>query len=730
MALVGEHCAETLPAAGIVQSPGAEPSWWRRGMNVATPGPVAGGMFLCGFLVETGLHASFGGVRPGWSWLAAALSWTWLTAMWCVWGLSRATDAAGNRRPLRWLGLVVVVAITELFLFVQVCSWVIYRRTGQFGGVDALDFAWHNVAEPEFWGYMASSELPTLWRFAAVAALIMLALPRLLRILSQSSWRITAGRRTWQMRIAVWLVAGMGCLLLGLSTGRELSRPRRELALSLLRYRTNPVVTCLSGIQEFWELKPISPCLVDANLVPLTEKPTDPPALKATPSVVMIAIESLRHDVIHQVHQGREVTPQINAIFKDGRHFTQAYAQSTHSDYSDVAVLCSLYPLRARRHHFYSRRDPWPVVRIYDALKPAGYATAHISSQNESWGGMDQLLASPNLDLLYDADHSHAAKLLSRRDTGLAYAIAAGQIRNGKLDDAHTVDVAIDWVRKQASAGKPFYLSMNLQYSHFPYELPATVAHPFQPCEIDFEASFIRYPEEKTEVVRNAYFNALHAADEEVGRLVRVLRELNRLDDTLLVIYGDNGESFHEHGAVTHAREPYEPAIHIACGMRAPGWVSPGTDDYPCELIDLPPTILGLLGLSRQPNFQGIDLFAHDRPAVDRRQIFLHVESALAQADAVVRAGRWKFMHDRRTGREYLFDLKTDPREVRNVASQELEWAAQLRETLAEWRNRQLAYYYYPFYYRKYYPPAPPGCSAQPAAPTTLVQRAESRDGR
>lgn len=86
--------------------------------------------------------------------------------------------------------------------------------------------------------------------------------------------------------------------------------------------------------------------------------------------------------------------PHLNKLCRSGRRFTRAYAQSSHSNYADPALFSSLYPLRTRYHHYYSRSDPWPKTLLYDVLKSLGYATALYSSQNEGWGNMDAFLES------------------------------------------------------------------------------------------------------------------------------------------------------------------------------------------------------------------------------------------------------------------------------------------------------------------------------------------------
>jgi len=427
--------------------------------------------------------------------------------------------------------------------------------------------------------------------------------------------------------------------------------------------------------------------------------------------VIFVAIESLRHDVVHLVHQGREVTPHLNALTRNGIQWTNAYSQSTHSDYADVCIVSSLYPLRTRNHHYYRTGDPWPKTLAFDVFKRAGYDTAIISSQNEAWGGMDQFLETKNLDLFYDSNRSGAPTITSEKDPGFAYERSIGTFSAGSLDDQHTMDTAMAWIEQRFRASTPFFLSMNFQSSHFPYELPEQTAQPFQPCKLDADVSFMGYPREKTHKVRNAYYNGIHNCDRQLGRLVEALRRAGKLDQVVLVVMGENGEAFHENGSVGHAREPVEPAIHVATVMHAPQFLQPRVESYPFEHGDLLPTVLGLLDWPRHPNFQGIDALDEHldpRPTLEQRLLYFHVNSPAAHVDAVQWAGRWKYVWDHRTDIGRLFDLETDPEEATDVASEHPQIAQRLSQAVRDWRKRQLAYYHFPIYYRTHYPPAPP----------------------
>jgi arylsulfatase A-like enzyme len=648
----------------------------------------------------------------------------WLTG-WTLGALSGMVGAVGRR--LRPAGLLLgIVAVVGLLMaaMAHLGSWGLYFRTGRFGTVDALEFLLHNSGESWMLEYFWNSERTYVYLGAAVALVVGLGIVwmvRLVRHAAPPDPAVLSQRGIRLLRLSFCLLMVTTYAVLGAVRSADAGMIRQGIWADAVRFRLNPTVGLVMSTIRRAVAEPIAPVLAVTQLsaldpglssaslpTPLVAAADESPAANRPPSVVFLAVESLRHDVVHLVHQDQEVTPNLNKLAKAGVQFTRAYAQSTHSDYSDVCIVSSLYPLRKQNHHFYTSHDPWPRTLIYDVLKGYGHATANISSQNEKWGGMDAFLTTPNLDWYYDAERSTAPTRLDRRDNGFAHEVKIGSLRGGSLDDSHTTDQAIAWIDAQAREGKRFFLNMNFQSSHFPYAMAPECPRPFQPAAMDFDASFSDYPKDKVPVVRNAYYNAVHECDRQLGRLVEALAERKLTDDVILVVLGENGEAFHENGAISHAGPPKEPTLRVALVVHAPKRLPPMVEDYPTELVDVVPTVLALCGLGSHPNFQGRDALATDRPPVAERLLFFHTENPLARSDALLYQGRWKLIHDRLTGGYELYDLAEDATESRNRFEAEPLLGDRLRSTLADWRARQLAYYHYPQYYLRFYPPQPP----------------------
>jgi arylsulfatase A-like enzyme len=637
----------------------------------------------------------------------------------CTWPLywlgcaCRAAAGSGHWRRRLAAGLLASA------FFVALCGyavgWLAQWRTGLFPDMDTLYFAARN--RTMLWHYAVQAEPRSLVMLGVAAA-------GAAGVAGWLAWRMVAGSGCGEA--PAWRL-GDGLLVLALAASsvngvvlwyrdppgpvqqsRQWWNDRRPGGSLALAYRLSPVVTLTVG-PRLLPAEQAAVTVAPEELGPL--KASVPPVRERRPpdlSLILIQIESLRYDVVRRVYQGREVMPTLNRLARGGLLFTRAYAPSTHSNYSDPALLSSLYPLRTVHHHYYSAADPWPKCLVYEAAGRHGCATAVFSSQNETWGGMDQFLKSRHLEVLFDSRSAGVATFVSDSDPGFAqYTWATGNA--GKLDDRVTVERAIAWIEQCRRAGRPFCLCLNFQSSHFPYMLPADAPRPFTPYQMDFPGSFVSYPRDKVPVVRNAYYNALSYIDQQLETLVEYLDREDLRERTLLVLIGDNGECFYENGVCTHAGPPFEPAIHVPLIFHCPGRIAPGEEDYLTQGIDVVPTALARMGLPRSPCFQGIDVLAADRPPAERRLALVHNCTLVrATADAVITALGWKYVFDRKTQRGTLYDLRRDPGEQMPLEAQYPAVAQVLDKVLKRWREVQLAYYARPEYYGRYYPPPSP----------------------
>jgi arylsulfatase A-like enzyme len=409
------------------------------------------------------------------------------------------------------------------------------------------------------------------------------------------------------------------------------------------------------------------------------------PAIKRW-NVVMVQVESLRSDQLRIYGGTRDVMPTIDALAREGRVFTNAYIQASHSNYADLVPLSSQYPLRSAQMYEYPPNATYPRVLIYDVLKAVGYKTAIFSSQNERWGGMINFHHLNSLDRFFDPETFTGPTYAPYGDTGFAEWVKETN-GAGSVDDRYTVDEAIKWI--DSVAGQPFFMHMNLQSSHLPYVVPDDFPRRFSPAKIDFAIMWAKFPIEKVDIVKGRYADSLYYEDTQIGRLFQYLKSHGQWDNTVFVIGGDNGEAFYEHGFAAHASSLFNEVVKVPMIIRAPG-LEPGLDARPAMFLDVPPSLLQLLALPAHPGFQGISLF-DPQPNPDRN-VYSIVQTPSAFQSAIIRSGM-KLLYNEFDGKFFLYDQVNDPAEKHNLAASRSDLVHDLNRRLELWRQEQLAYY-------------------------------------
>lgn len=414
-------------------------------------------------------------------------------------------------------------------------------------------------------------------------------------------------------------------------------------------------------------------------------------------NVLLVLVESLRPDQLTAYSSPRPVMDTVDSLAREGTVFTDVYTEASHSNYADICPLASHYPLRSRRYYLYPENAPYPRVLIYDILKAAGYRTAIISSQNENWGQMSNYLRTPGLDFFLHAETFTGPTYVPRADIGFASFIK-GSKRAGKIDDRFTVEEAAKWIGDDTS--KPFFIYMNLQNSHVPYEIPADFPRRYSSADLDFTIRFGQFPKNRVREVKDVYADSLSYVDAQLAKLIAALKERNLLDSTLIIITGDTGQAFYEHGFAGHANQVYDELMRVPLVMRIPGR-EPARIGVPAQHIDIPPTVLSALGFPVHPSFQGTDLMSTVDPSRPR---FLLAQTPLAEQFSIVE-GQWKLVYDARTEGVKLFDLSDDPRERKNRAKKKGDVTERLKARVLAWKRAQLDYYSDLGRQAKFYPP-------------------------
>ncbi len=230
-------------------------------------------------------------------------------------------------------------------------------------------------------------------------------------------------------------------------------------------------------------------------------------------------------------------------------------------------------------------------------------------------------------------------------------------------------EAAFPWLEEHAQ--EPFFLWLHYFDPHQPHEPPAPYDQLFAHDLYDGEIAY---------------------ADEAFGSVLDKLEQLGVADETIIVVTSDHGEGRGEHDEETHSLLAYQSTLHVPLilrwpdgpqGLRVEPWVSS---------VDVLPTVLDLLGLEPARDVQGrtlTGLLERESRASRRRELYAETLSPRLSRGwgelRVLLADGKKYIHG---PRPELFDLDEDPRELRDLFSQQQDLAAAMRSRLQDYLDR------------------------------------------
>jgi len=197
---------------------------------------------------------------------------------------------------------------------------------------------------------------------------------------------------------------------------------------------------------------------------------------------------------------------------------------------------------------------------------------------------------------------------------------------------------------------------------------------------------------------RRAYYGSISYIDDKVSELLQSLEECGLSDDTVVILTSDHGEFLGERG-LWFKRSFFEESVRVPFVVHAPRRWRPGRVVQPCSLLDLLPTMVdwgapdgGHKGFGDA--FEGSSLMPLLEGREAPRDVFSEVMAEATPAPLLmVRRGNFKYIHCELDPPQ-LFDLSTDPIELRNLADDPDHSAvvARLHEVmLARWNPAALA---------------------------------------
>jgi arylsulfatase A-like enzyme len=209
------------------------------------------------------------------------------------------------------------------------------------------------------------------------------------------------------------------------------------------------------------------------------------------------------------------------------------------------------------------------------------------------------------------------------------------------------------------------------------------------------KAEILAGPEQRRadalEIMRALYDGALSYLDDKIGELVRFVESMGILDDTVIVVTSDHGDSLGEHDHLGHRLALYEQLVHVPLVIRYPARFQAGAHvAHQVQLADLYPTFLEMAGSdTTEAAANGFHSLLAPQKAMERT--FTVAENTAPKSmdnllARMIRTEQYKYIWKSNHQHE-LYDLTRDPHEAANLVAVEPEVARSMIERLEAWER-------------------------------------------
>ncbi len=187
--------------------------------------------------------------------------------------------------------------------------------------------------------------------------------------------------------------------------------------------------------------------------------------------------------------------------------------------------------------------------------------------------------------------------------------------------------------------------------------------------------------------IRDHYDGGIASADSYIRDIFDFLKEQGIYDEAMIIVTSDHGESLKEHGQVGHGGfYPEQLGIPLIIKFPADSKIEPARFETPAALLDVMPTILDTAGIAIPEGIDGKSLLPVIRKGGSNREYLISQISYKEGINyvsnptkrAVLQPEKWLLIHDALNEAVELYDLKTDPTAMVNIADDNVKMVRRL----------------------------------------------------
>jgi arylsulfatase A-like enzyme/Flp pilus assembly protein TadD len=364
--------------------------------------------------------------------------------------------------------------------------------------------------------------------------------------------------------------------------------------------------------------------------------------------VILISIDTCRADHLGCYGFQGDISPNIDKLAEESVVFRNAVSPVPITLPAHCSMFCGTIPPYHGVRNNIGYKLTESNVTLAEILREKGLVTGAIA-------GSFVLDSQFGLEKGFDSYNDEFEEVIA--------APFGNERRGGEVSR-----FAVEWLNKHKD--ERFFLFLHYYDPHIEYDPP----EPFSSQWAD-----------------NAYAGEIAYTDYCIGQVIDELKRLGLYDSSLIIIVGDHGEMLGEHGEDTHAYFVYQSALKVPMIFKLAGENNRRDISNVAGLIDIMPTVCGLLGIKAGTELQGWDLsgcLIRKENLDEERSLYCESITAAVHFGANALQGvvtdRWKYIL---TTRPELYDLVEDPDEEDNLVQVETQRRQKLKGKLSQMLN-------------------------------------------
>ena len=429
------------------------------------------------------------------------------------------------------------------------------------------------------------------------------------------------------------------------------------------------------------------------------------------PNILFIMYDQQRYDCVSMSGMYPVKTPNLERIASKGVFFERAYTPIPVCTPARQALFTGKRPeayggLWNPHIVFPIKNTPSDGYLWTKAIKDAGYNTAYVGL----WEADSE--KSP-FDYGFDTftGRSHINGVIAEMYPGVKYTNGYfGESNPVPLEDSYThltAKFACERIESLSKRDKPWYIHIDSPEPHLPCRPSAPFDTMYDPDAIPMWGSFGETFENKPYIQKQQlinwelenrgwddwkhtaayYYGIVSQYDDAVGRILDALEKASETENTIIIYTTDHGDLCGGHRLIDKHCNMYEDICRVPFAVRWDGHIKPARyGGYVHNCLDIPPTLLSLIGLPVPDDFQGTDISEYlICGGNDGREYAVSTYNGQQfglYCSRMICGGGYKYVWNL-TDTDELYDLVTDPNELLNIIYDESK-----KETLADLRKK------------------------------------------